>query len=137
MTNQTRPATRRLMGAALLAGFCTFAPSALRAQGDAHEMSEVETIPRFSSPSAASRLIAKSYPEQLKRAGISGSVQLEFIVSASGRVEPGSVQIVAATVPALGEAAKAIAEKIEFTPGTIKGEPVRTKVVLPLSYKAT
>src|SRR5258708_38394511 len=100
-------------------------------------MFEVDTRPNFSCPPATARLIARSYPEQLRRAGISGSVQLEFIVDASGKVEPGSVQVVVASVPALGEAAKAVVEKIEFTPGTIKGEPVRARVLLPLSYKAT
>lgn len=122
--------------AAAIALICVVTPAALRAQGEAHEMSELETMPKFSSASAAARLIQKSYPEALKRAGINGTVQLEFVVTASGKVEPGSVQIVAASSPVLGEAAKEIAERIEFTPGTIKGEPVRSKVLLPLVYKA-
>ena len=128
---------RRLLVAASLAALCFLAPSALRAQAEAHEMSDVETMPKFASPSATARLIAQSYPDRLKRAGVSGNVQLEFVVNTSGKVEPGSVSVVAATVPALGEAAKSIAEKLEFSPGLIKGEAVRVKVLLPVTYKAS
>lgn len=110
-------------------------PRVARAQGEVHDMSELESLPKVAS-AAASRLIARSYPDALKRAGISGSVQLEFVVSPQGKVEAGSVQVVAASVPALGEAAKSVADKLEFTPGTIKGEAVRARVVLPLVYKA-
>ena len=115
---------------------CLVHPAVLAAQGEAHDMSELETMPKFSSASAAARLIQRSYPDALRRAGINGTVQLEFVVAASGKVEAGSVQIVAASSPQLGEAAREVAEKIEFTPGTIKGEAVRTKVLLPLVYKA-
>jgi TonB family protein len=134
----TRPSfllSRAGLAVAILSCFL-LAPAALRAQGDAHEMSELESIPRFSSPSSAARLIQGSYPSALKRAGINGTVQLEFVVLPNGKVEAGSVQVVTASSPALGEAAKGMAEKIEFTPGTIKGEAVRARVILPLVYKA-
>lgn len=134
----TRP-NSLLRHAGLAAAFaitCVATPAALRAQGEAHSMSELETMPKFSSAPAAARLIQRSYPDAMRRAGINGTVQLEFVVGASGKVEPGSVQVIAASSPQLGEAAKEVAEKIEFTPGTIKGEPVRAKVLLPLVYKA-
>ncbi len=99
-------------------------------------MSELETMPKFSSAGATARLIQKSYPDALKRAGVNGTVQLAFVVSAQGKVEAGTVEVIAASAPALGEAAKQIADKIEFTPGTIKGEAVRARVLLPLIYKA-
>ena len=127
---------RRVGLAAAMTFTIAISPAVLHAQGEAHEMSELETLPKFISASAAARLIQASYPEALRRAGINGTVQLEFVVGASGKVEPGSVQVVAASSPRLGEAAKEIAEKIEFTPGTIKGEAVRAKVLLPLVYKA-
>jgi protein TonB len=137
MISQFSQSVRRAsIAAAIATFFFLLAPASLRAQGEAHDMSELETMPKFSSPSATARLIQRSYPDVLRRAGINGSVQLEFIVSPQGKVEPGTVQVVAASVPALGEAAKGIAEKIEFSPGTIKGEAVRARVLLPLVYKA-
>jgi len=82
------------------------------------------------------RLIQASYPAALKHAGVNGTVQLEFVVLPTGKVEAGSVEIVAASAPAFGEAAKSVAEKLEFNPGIFKGEPVRVRVILPLIYKA-
>lgn len=130
------PLHRRAALGGVLVLACLAAPHTLRAQGEAHDMSELETLPKFSSTGAAARLIQRSYPEAMKRAGINGTVQLEFVVDEKGKVEPNTVQVVAASIPALGEAAKSIADKIEFTPGTIKGEPVRARVLLPLVYKA-
>lgn len=136
MPNPTSTLVRRVALAAAIATVCMLAPSTLRAQGEPHDMSELETMPKFSNASAAARVIANSYPSAMKSAGINGSVQLEFVVSDKGKVEPGSVQVVAASVPAFGEAAKRVAERIEFTPGMIKGAPVRARVLLPLVYKA-
>jgi acetyl-CoA acyltransferase len=45
-------------------------PAALRAQAETHDMSELEQLPKFSSPSSATRTIQGSYPTALKRAGI-------------------------------------------------------------------
>jgi TonB family protein len=132
----THSFARRSAMSAAVACFCLIAPAAARAQGEAHDMSELETMPKFSSAGAAARLIQKSYPDALKRAGVNGTVQLAFVVSAQGKVEPGTVEVIAASAPALGEAAKQIADKIEFTPGMIKGEAVRARVLLPLIYKA-
>lgn len=132
----THSLARRTVMSVAVASFGLIVPAAVRAQGEAHDMSELETMPKFSSAGAAARLIQRSYPDALKRAGVNGTVQLAFVVSAQGKVEPGTVEVIAASAPALGEAAKQIADKIEFTPGTIKGEAVRARVLLPLIYKA-
>ena len=136
MTKITSLIARAVLAAAVVVCSLALTPSALRAQAETHEISELETIPKFSSPPSAVRTIHGSYPAALKRAGVNGTVQLEFVVLPTGKVEPGSVQIVAASSPAFGEAAKGMAEKIEFTPGTIKGEAVRARVILPLVYRA-
>ncbi len=99
-----------------------------------YDLAELSTPPRLASSAQATRLINSSYPAQLKTNGIGGTAQLEFVVDKAGKVEPGSVDV-AATVPALADAAKSIAEKLEFTPGKVKDQVVRTRVVLPLLYK--
>ena len=98
--------------------------------------SDVSTAPRLVSMAATARLVQRSYPDPLKRAGIGGNVQLEFVIDSQGKVDPGSIQVVMASVPALGEAAKAVARDLEFSPGKVNGTPVRTRVLLPLMYKA-
>jgi protein TonB len=62
-------------------------------------------------------------------------VELQFVVDAKGKVDPASVEVVDATQTALGDAAKKVAAKLAFQPGKVNGNPVKTKVVLPIIYK--
>lgn len=114
-----------------------FSPERLLAQAadSVYNASELSTAPHLSSTAAAARLIRSSYPDQLKRAGIGGDVQVEFVIDPQGKVDPSSIQVVMASVPALGEAAKSVVRSLEFSPGKVNGTPVRTRVVLPLVYK--
>ncbi|MBP6774370.1 MAG: energy transducer TonB, partial [Gemmatimonadaceae bacterium] len=56
-------------------------------------------------------------------------------VDAKGKVEGGRIEVVDATQTALGEAAKKVVSRIDFSPGKVNGAGVRTKVVLPIIYK--
>jgi periplasmic protein TonB len=122
---------------ALLAVLTLAAPSALRAQGGdgVYAGEEVDSPPRLSNPARTARLVAESYPAELKRSGVAGQAQVQFVVDAAGKVEPGSVEVVIASTPAFALAAKAVATRIEFTPGKAKGQAVRTRVLLPIQYK--
>ena len=90
---------------------------------------------RPSAAAATARLIARSYPDELRRAGTSGTVQLQFVIGSNGKVEPSSVEVVSAPAPALGAAAKTVVEKLEFVPGKRDGGAVRSRAQLPISYK--
>ena len=105
------------------------------AQDKVYEMSEVQTVPKLSSATMAARLIQESYPEDLKRRGVGGMVELAFVVDAKGKVDPASVQVTDATQTALGEAAKKVVSRLDFQPGKVNGAGVKTKVVLPIIYK--
>lgn len=107
------------------------------AQGDkVYAVSEVTNPPKLASSVNAARLIQESYPADLKSRGVGGMVELEFIVDSQGKVDAASVQIVDATQTALGEAAKKVVPKLDFNPGKLNGTAVKTKVVLPIIYKA-
>jgi protein TonB len=112
-------------------------PATLRAQGgeSVYAGEDVDTPPRLSNPARTARLVAESYPAELKRSGVAGQAQVQFVVDASGKVEPGSVEVVIATAPAFAVAAKSVASRIEFMPGMAKGQAVRTRVLLPIQYK--
>jgi protein TonB len=97
---------------------------------------DLDTPPKLVSATAASRAVQDAYPEQLKKAGIGGTVQVQFVVDEKGKVDPASVEVVAASLPQLGEAAKAAVQQIEFKPGTAKGSAVKSRVLLPLVFKA-
>lgn len=112
------------------------APAALAQGGEqVYAGEDVDTPPRLANPAKTARLVAESYPAQLKRSGVQGQAQIQFVVDASGKVEPESVEVVLASTPAFAVAAKEVVAKIEFTPGKSKGQAVRTRVLLPIQYK--
>lgn len=111
------------------------APRHVLAQGEVFGPTDISTPPKLVSAAAAARLIARSFPEDLRRAGTGGTVQLQFIIDRNGKVEPGSVEVLATPAPALAAAAKAVAEKMEFVPGKKDGASVRARVQLPITYR--
>ncbi|MFN8572522.1 MAG: energy transducer TonB [Gemmatimonadaceae bacterium] len=97
---------------------------------------DLEVPPKIAAPAIASKLLQDSYPDALRRAGVGGIVQIQFVVASSGRVEESSVYVVETPVQALGEAAKRVVARITFKPGMHNGQPVRARVLLPLVYKS-
>ena len=68
------------------------------------------------------------YPVLLQKAGISGFVLIEFVIDASGRVEPSSIRIVRSSNPGFeGPARDAIRGSL-FRPGRMVGMAVRVMV---------
>ena len=110
------------------------APRLVLAQ-DVFSADQISSPPKLVSPAATARLVARSFPEDLRKSNTGGTVQLQFIIGANGKVEPSSIEVVDATVPALGNAAKTVVEKMEFIPGKKDGNAVRTRVMLPIQYK--
>jgi hypothetical protein len=92
---------RPFVVAAVLATALAFGPGAstAQAQDKVYALAELETPPRLRSTVEAGRLISESYPEELKRRGVGGMVEVQFIVDASGKVQPGSVEVLDATNP--------------------------------------
>lgn len=125
----------RLGLAALALALGTAAPRLAHAQGEVYGSEDLTSAPRLASPAAAARLIVRSFPDELRRQSVGGTVQLQFVIAPNGRVEPGSVEVVTAPQQALGAAAKAVAEKLEFVPGKKDGSTVRARVVMPIVYK--
>ncbi|HEU4631274.1 MAG TPA: TonB family protein [Gemmatimonadaceae bacterium] len=123
---------RALVACALVAGL----PALSAAQEKVYTAAELTTRPKIASMTRTAQLVQRSYPEKLKSAGVNGTVEVQFVVGPDGKVEGGTVEVVAATVPALAAAAKSVAEKIEFEPGKVNDAPVRTRVLLPIVYKA-
>lgn len=96
---------------------------------------ELDDLPAFASPHSAAKTMTDSYPASMRRLGITGLVQVQFVVSATGRVEPGSVEVLSSTAPVLSTAALQALPSIQFTPGKVDGRAVRARVLLPIIYK--
>lgn len=133
------PIRSRLSFAAVAAATVTLLmPVAAHAQdaSKAYSLAEVQTKPSLASVATFQRIVSEGYPEDLKRRRLGGIAEVAFIVDAAGKVEPSSVEVVDATQPAFGEAAKKALLQAGFNPGKVSGSAVRTKVSLPIVYKA-
>ncbi len=129
--------TRSSLLSVAAAALIVFVPAAAKAQDASrtYTLAEVETKPSLASIQTFQRVVSDSYPEDMKRRRMGGIAEITFIVDANGKVEPGSVEIVDATQPAFGEAAKKAVIEAGFKPGKVSGTAVRTKVSLPIVYR--
>lgn len=107
-------------------------PGAASAQAFSPE--QLSEMPQVKSASQAAQAIQRAYPRSLQDSGIGGKVQVRFVVKADGSVDPGTVEVVAATVKALGDAAAQAVEKIQFVPGKKDGAAVAAVVVMPITF---
>lgn len=71
---------------------------------------------------------APVYPAVLVAAGLEGRVTVQFVVDSTGRVEPESIRVVAASHPAFGESARRAIASSRFRPARVRGQPVRQLV---------
>lgn len=121
----------RVVAAAAVA-LMLVAPRAASAQ--AYSLEQLSEIPKVKSASQARQVIERAYPQQMAVAGVGGKVQVRFVVKADGSVDASSVEVVAASMKALGEAAAEAVRKIEFVPGRKDGSPVAAIVLMPITF---
>jgi protein TonB len=125
----------RLAAFAVAAAVASVAAPRLVLAQDVYGPEQLSSPPKLVSPAATARAVARSFPEDLRRSNTGGTVQLQFVIGPNGKVEPNTIEVIEATVPALGNAAKTVVEKMEFVPGKKDGNAVRTRVALPITYK--
>lgn len=74
-----------------------------------------------------------NYPEMAKKAGVEGRVIVQFVVDEEGRVlDP---QVVRGLGAGLDEEAVRAVQQAEFTPGQQRGQPVRVRMSLPITFR--
>jgi TonB family protein len=129
-----RSALRLAAGMLALVCATAVAPTQVFAQDQIHSLAELSELPKLADSRQAARSISDAYPRRLQRNNVAGRVQLKFVVNADGKVDASSIEVMAAAVEALGEAAREAAIDFEFVPGKIDGNPVRTAVVFPISF---
>jgi TonB family protein len=71
----------------------------------------------------------------LASAGITGRVEMQFIVDTTGHVEASSFKIMKTSHPAFAEPAHEAILKSIFKPARFKGRPVRQLVQQAVSFK--
>jgi TonB family protein len=85
---------------------------------------------------AISDMLANMYPRNLRYARISGSVTLRFVVDERGRVEPGTIRLLAADRDEFAMVAMRVIRWFEFSPARYRGEAVPMMIELPISWVA-
>ena len=75
------------------------------------------------------------YPPVLASAGITGRVELQFIVDTTGHVEGPSFKVMKTSHPAFAAPAREAILKSVFKPARFKGRPVRQLVQQAVSFK--
>lgn len=74
------------------------------------------------------------YPELLRQARIQGRVEVEAIIDATGRAEPGTVTVVRSAHPAFEGPARDFVLRALFRPGRMHGRAVRVLVRVPIEF---
>jgi TonB family protein len=83
----------------------------------------------------ALRSAPPAYPALLDQLGIEGHVLVVAVIDTTGRVDPGSLQILESSHPGFNEPTRRWALSARFRPGRARGQAVRVLVKLPIDYK--
>ena len=78
---------------------------------------------------------APRYPPALAQAGVTGRVELEYVVDTLGRAEPGSLRAETSTRPEIEAAARAAILGSRYRPARLHGQVVRQLVRQTLSFR--
>lgn len=92
----------------------------------------VEEPPKLIGGMKALRADTK-YPEFARKAGIQGRVIVEFVVNTKGNVE--NPHVTRGVHKLLNEAAIEAIEKQAFVPGKQRGDPVKVRMSLPVTFR--
>lgn len=93
------------------------------------------TLPRLLNRGVVERLLQRMYPPRLWDDGVTGHTEVLLLVSADGRVQPGSVRVQNVAAPAFREAAARVAERFRFEPARVNGAPVAMEIVVPIDWR--
>jgi len=85
-------------------------------------------------PARAVLAAAPSYPEELRRQGVTGTVVATFVVGTGGCAEPASVRTSGAAEAPFAAAVRAAVLRTRFAPAERGGRPVRQSVTAPWAF---
>lgn len=91
--------------------------------------------PQVLNPRTMADLWSRLYPARLNFRGIGGEAVVSFVININGRVDPATVELIAATHPEFGQAALKGVRKLRFEPARLDGRPVRVRATLPVMWR--
>lgn len=90
--------------------------------GSVLSVTEVDELPELQGE------LRPRYPAALQQAGVSGVVELEYVISEAGRVDSSSIRVLGSTHPAFSAAAGDAVGRGRFRPARRNGRPVAVLV---------
>jgi TonB family protein len=81
------------------------------------------------------RVLQRLYPHHLSQSGTEGSVRVQFVVSADGRVDMSTIQILASTNDEFADATRKALQEFRFRPARKGPHNVRMLTMLPIEWK--
>lgn len=105
------------------------------AEGFAYEVAVLERKPELVNKSQVASLMQRLYPRMLQDAGIGGTVMMQFVIEADGKVEASSVKVIDSTHEQFADASIKAVEKFRFRPGRYKGQNVRVLIQMPITWQ--
>ena len=134
-----KTATHRLRAADLLLAGLLAAFTGCTSMPVRQATSETSYAPTFSTPATRDfeppkplRLVDPSYPFDLKRAGITGRVDLSCLVDELGRVQDARVEN--ATHSSFSQPALEALQQWTFRPAIRNGQAIAMRVTVPMSF---
>lgn len=88
--------------------------------------------PRLVNAEQVQRLLQNHYPPLLRDAGITGTAQVQMVVTETGAV--GETSVLEATRPEFGQAAELAMRQARFAPAKLDGRAVAVRVQLPVTF---
>ncbi|GAB6094688.1 hypothetical protein JCM14469_09400 [Desulfatiferula olefinivorans] len=109
-------------------GMAVVAPPRMAGLDSVFHLNELDKKPRLVSQ------IEPVYPHDARRKGIEGKVVVQFVVTRNGQVT--DIRVVDATPPGIfDQKAVDAVGKWRFEPGTYRGNPVDSRVTLPIRFE--
>jgi TonB family protein len=94
----------------------------------------VEERPRLTNVNELQRALQDRYPPQLYANRISGRVMASFVVGLDGRVDGSSIRILSTPNAGFNGPTATVLRRARFRPATVKGQPVRVQVTMPIAW---
>lgn len=102
---------------------------------DVVDVSALDRMPTLLNAPEVQRMLLTGYPPLLRDSGVTGQVQVAFVLTAEGATR--DARVVSASHEAFAEPALVAVRAMRFTPGTLAGRAADARVQIPVSFSAT
>ena len=99
-----------------------------------YELSAVEELPQPLNGSELLRELQRMYPPHLSDAGVTGVVDVRFMILQDGRIAPGSITVIRSSHEQFESPELTYLPLLHFRPARVNGRPVKVWVVQPIQF---